>query len=359
MKCLLQSVILGPSDELGLNVFQGVTSKTESEDEDPFDESEGAAAVVSESAASLKSAPIEQARLAVNLEAWNNFLEQSYPHQHPSVLEHAVENVSDTPLQMRDSGIARPSFSTSVDILGIPFLCLMMTNWLEPHFYFPGSTLGNEDSVNREWMDDLSLVARMWNEELAAALALDSSLLQGHQLNASLTDTDPNMEDASANISGLSVDYSSPSKREETYFSYDKIDEDIREEERAVRSKDLSTIREERESVSSTEMGATPHNNAETGRGLLSQLQLKNRMQRHLDLSGSSDSDGSEDCRDDDEDVLVVDLENKRAVMLEGQSPKLKAAIATQNYEDIFVVRPTNAHSIMVIFELKNNKIDE
>lgn len=210
-------------------------------------------------------------------------------------------------------------------------------------------------------MDDLSLVARMWNEELAAALALDSSLLQGHQLNASLTDTDPNMEDAVANVSGLSVDYSSPSKREETYFSYDKIDEDIREEERAVRSKDLSTIREERESVSSTEMGATPHNNAETGRGLLSQLQLKNRMQRHLDLSGSSDSDGSEDCRDDDEDVLVVDLENKRAVMLEGQSPKLRAAIATQNYEDIFVVRPTNAHSIMVIFNRKTfcNRVDE
>ena len=70
-------------------------------------------------------------------------------------------------------------------------------------------------------------------------------------------------------------------------------------------------------------------------------------MQRHLDLSGSSDSDGSED-RDDDEDVLVVDLENKRAVMMEGQSPKLKAAIASQNYEEIFVVRPTNAHSIMV-----------
>lgn len=212
-----------------------------------------------------------------------------------------------------------------------------------------GSTLGNDDSVNREWMDDLSLVARMWNEELAAALALDSSLLQPHQLNASLTDTDPNLEEAAANASGLSGDlFISPSKREETYFSYDKIDDDIRDEERAVRSKNLSTIREERESVSSSELGATPHNNAETGRGLLSQLQMKNRIQRHLDLASSSDSEGSEDCHDDDEDVLVVDLENKRAVMLEGQSPKLRAAIASQNYEEIFVVRPTTAHSIMV-----------
>jgi hypothetical protein len=34
---------------------------------------------------------------------------------------------------------------------------------------------------------------------------------------------------------------------------------------------------------------------------------------------------------------------------MEGQSPKLKAAIASQNYEEIFVVRPANAHSIMVI----------
>lgn len=202
-------------------------------------------------------------------------------------------------------------------------------------------------------MDDLSLVARMWNEELAAALALDSSLLQAHQLNASLTDTDPNLEEA-ANASGDL--FISPSKREETYFSYDKIDDDIRQEERAVRSKDLSTIREERESVSSSELGATPHNNAETGRGLLSQLQMKNRMQRHLDLASSSDSEGSEDCHDDDEDVLVVDLENKRAVMLEGQSPKLRAAIASQNYEDIFVVRPTTAHSIMVLSFVFLNK---
>lgn len=100
-------------------VFQGVTSTTQSEDEDPFDEPQGAAAVISVSAAASNPAPIEPARLAVNLEAWNNFLEQSYPHQHPSGLEHAVEdNISDTPLQLKDSGIARPSFSTSVDILG-------------------------------------------------------------------------------------------------------------------------------------------------------------------------------------------------------------------------------------------------
>lgn len=210
--------------------------------------------------------------------------------------------------------------------------------------------MGNDDSANREWRDDLSLVARMWNEELAAALALESSLLQAHQLNASLTDTDPNLDEAGAvNTSAIAIDFISPSKREDTYFSYDKIDEDIRDEERAVRNKDLSTIREERESVSSSEMGATPHNNPETGRGLLSQLQLKNRMQRHLDMASSSDSEASEDCHDDDEDVLVVDLENKRAVMLEGQSPKLKAAIASQNYEEIFVVRPTTAHTIMVI----------
>lgn len=121
MKYSLQSVILGPSDELGLNVFQGVTSRTQSEDEDPFDEPEGAVAVIpakSTAEASLKPSPVEPARLAVNLEAWNNFLEQSYPHQHPSGLEHAVEDISDTPLQLKDSGIARPSFSTSVDVLG-------------------------------------------------------------------------------------------------------------------------------------------------------------------------------------------------------------------------------------------------
>jgi hypothetical protein len=53
-------------------------------------------------------------------------------------------------------------------------------------------------------MDDLLLLARMWNEELAAALALDNSLLQ-HQLNASLTNTDPNLEDGVGNASSLST----------------------------------------------------------------------------------------------------------------------------------------------------------
>ena len=204
-------------------------------------------------------------------------------------------------------------------------------------------------------MDDLSLVARMWNEELAAALALDNSVMNPctNQFNVSLSDTDPNMEEAVGNASGLSMDTSglssdTPSRpREETYFSYDKIDEDIREEELAeeMRRKDLSTIREEQESISSSDLGAiaTPsmEEEVETGRSLLSQLQMKNRLQRQLDLSDSSDSDRGVDDEDDDEDVLVVDLENKRAVMLEGHSPKLKAAIASQNYDSIFGSLPT------------------
>ena len=202
-------------------------------------------------------------------------------------------------------------------------------------------------------MDDLSLVARMWNEELAAALALDSGVLNAGaiQLNASLSDTDPNAEEAIGNASGLSIESSGtpsrPGVREETYFSYDKIDEDIREEElEEMRKKDLSTIREEQESLNSTYLGAVATSSAgdeeeevETGRSLLSQLQMKNRLQRQLELSDSSDSDGrgvDDDDEDDDEDVLVVDLENKRAVMLDGHSPKLKAAIASQNYDGIF-----------------------
>lgn len=191
-------------------------------------------------------------------------------------------------------------------------------------------------------MDDLSLVARMWNEELAAALALDSSLMNQHQLSASLSDTDPNLEDAIGNLSGLSgnASFTSPlkSSREETYFSYDKIDDDIRPDDEstgAVRKKNLSIIREERESVSSGELAATPHSDIETGRELLEHLQMKNRMQRHLELS-DSESELSEDVPDDDEEVLVVDLESNRAVMLEGQSPKLRAAMATQNYDSIF-----------------------
>lgn len=112
-------MILGPSDELGLNVFQGVTSTTQSEDEDPFDEPEGAVAVIPVAQESVNPGPIEPARLAVNLEAWNHFLEQSYPHQ-PH--EQHMEDNNETPHQLKDSGIARPSFSTSVDILGIPFM---------------------------------------------------------------------------------------------------------------------------------------------------------------------------------------------------------------------------------------------
>lgn len=96
---------------MGLNVFQGVTSTTQSEDdEDPFDEPEGAVATIPTPKIIVE--PNEPARLAVNLEAWNNFLEQSYPHQLP---DHHPE---DTPPQLKDSGIARPSFSASVDILG-------------------------------------------------------------------------------------------------------------------------------------------------------------------------------------------------------------------------------------------------
>lgn len=196
-------------------------------------------------------------------------------------------------------------------------------------------------------MDDLSLVARMWNEELAAALALDSSLINPHQLSTSLSDTDPNLEDAAGNLSALSgnLSYTSPLKsaREETYFSYDKIDDDIKSEEAsgAVRKKDLSIIREERESVSSGDLGATPHSDIETGRELLEHLHMKNRIQRHLEQS-DSESELSEDVPDDDEEVLVVDLENNRAVMLEGQSPKLKAAMATQNYDSIFGPSPNN-----------------
>ncbi len=117
-------MILGPSDDLGLHVFQGVTSRTHSENEDPFDEPE-VAAVVNSLTNADPALSVEPARLAVNLEAWNNFLEQSYP-QHPSDAEHHDDDVSDTPLQLKDSGIARPSFSTSVDVLGIIQSCFLL-----------------------------------------------------------------------------------------------------------------------------------------------------------------------------------------------------------------------------------------
>ena len=105
----------------------------------------------------------------------------------------------------------------------------------------------------------------------------------------------------------------------------------------------MSTIREERESVSSTEAGATP-NRAEvtTGAELLAQLHLKNRLQRHLELSATSSDDSSDEAglSDDDEDVLVVDLKGKRAILMEGQSPKFKAAMAAEDYDSIFGVEP-------------------
>lgn len=112
-------MILGPSDDLGLNVFQGVKSATEDED-DPFDEPEAvAAAVVAIQIPPLnaESPLIDPDRLAVNLEAWNNFLEQSYPHQQPHGDEQHLDD--ETPPPLKDSGIARPSFSASIDVLGI------------------------------------------------------------------------------------------------------------------------------------------------------------------------------------------------------------------------------------------------
>lgn len=92
-----------------------MTSTTQSEDEDPFDEPEGAAAIIPTPQVNINPEPIEPARLVVNMEAWNHFLEQSYPHQLP---EHHPEDNNETPLQLKDSGIARPSFNASVDILG-------------------------------------------------------------------------------------------------------------------------------------------------------------------------------------------------------------------------------------------------
>ena len=278
-------------------------------------------------------------------------MDESYPRrrpvqdgqQEPPPMAAPIDNSDPELPLLRDSGIARPSFGCSVDILG--------------------STFGAEESANREWMDDLSLVARMWNEELAAALALDSNLLMDagdaqQQLNASLTDTDPNssrLEVSGADLSGISVTSSSPSKQ--SYFCYDRIDEDIQQERQedgaedaaaGVKRVDLSTIREE---------DVDGESEAETGRSLLSQLQMKGRIQRHLEMCAASDAsdscsdDGRDD--DDDEDVLVVDLENKRAVMLDGHSPKLKAAIVSQDYEPIFGALP----SVRFHFNSSNFKI--
>jgi hypothetical protein len=82
-----------------------------------------------------------------------------------------------------------------------------------------GSTF--EDSSRRD-VDNLSLVARLWNEELAAALAMESQLM----------DEQPPEEDYAAvgNESAQTVSsYAAESPPKETYYSYDKIDEDIRD----------------------------------------------------------------------------------------------------------------------------------
>ena len=66
-----------------------------------------------------------------------------------------------------DSGIARPSFSgSSVDILGSTF----DTNCV---------VVGEGDVDDDEPVDpnNLSLVARLWNQQLAVALAMESQLV--------------------------------------------------------------------------------------------------------------------------------------------------------------------------------------
>jgi hypothetical protein len=78
---------------------------------------------------------------------------------------------------------------------------------------------------------------------------------------------------------------------------------------------------------------------------------LKNRLQRHLELSATSSDDSSDEggLSDDDEEVLVVDLKGKRAILMEGQSPKLKAAMAAEDYDSIFGVEP--APHVMTTFD--------
>lgn len=289
--------------------------------------------------------------LAVHQQDWNHLLEESYPR--PQYQARAMEELMEDPpgQLLRDSGIARQSF-VSIDMLG-------------------GSTFAavGEDTANREWMDDLSLVARMWNEELAAALALDPSGLlineaADHHFNvSSLTDpTDASLELSvtSANTSGPNLSAASGSSpTAKSYFCYDRIDEDIppgehvMEEEddddvegATARKIDLSTIREEDPDCPEIILEDVEEG---TGRSFLSQLQMKGRIQRHLEMldSGSDDDDGNRDDDDDDDDVLVVDLESKRAVMVEGHSPKLKAAIASQDYGPIFGTPSVRLSSII------------
>ena len=110
---------MGASDDLGLKVFQGVSSPRSNNEDDDDDQ-------VFEKPSTSPSQS-EQALLGVNVASWNRFLEEGYPQLpvlDPSVGEQVdqplpvVQDISDTPLQFKDSGIARPSFNTSVDILG-------------------------------------------------------------------------------------------------------------------------------------------------------------------------------------------------------------------------------------------------
>lgn len=109
---------MGPSDELGLKVFQGVSSPCSNNEEIDDD-------VFSKQSTS-PSPQSESAMLGVNVATWSRCLEEGYP-QIPVVDPSAAEPVDqplppvqdDTPLQFKDSGIARPSFNTSVDLLGL------------------------------------------------------------------------------------------------------------------------------------------------------------------------------------------------------------------------------------------------
>lgn len=318
----MQSVILGPSEELGLNFYQGITT-TQNDEKEASDEESGKRGADREACDVVRVAPaarhpppprppppvLRQREMEVNLEAWDQFLEQAYVDQHSYDEEEAMDGSDYRVTQLKDSGIARPSFSGSVDILGSSF-----------------------DSDVRQVVDDLSVVAHMWNEELAAALAVDSQLNSVDGNASYCTDAD-DVKDVSqiseADDSPDGAGAAAAARPDATYFSYDKIDEDIQQQQA-----NLSTIREERESVSSTELSGTPD---ATGRTLLAQLQRRSQMQRSADAwSDSHDSSDDDDDQDDQEQVLVVDLESKRAVLVEAQSAQLKVAIETQDYQAIF-----------------------
>ena len=346
----LSSVIIGPCDDLGLNFYQSVTTARPEvvEIDGSVDDNMDPAAPCSEDALVVDEASPDEAvqGLQVNLEQWNEFLERAYVNNANPLFDQL--NASDDLIrhQLKDSGIARPSFSESLDILGSTF---------DDHdSHLQGGGAGGAANL----MDDLSLVARLWNEQLAAALAMESQLMADDETGSEQRDHSMTSSVSESGGGGGP----SPLKLE-TYYSYDKIDDDILRQSSPTSTtvdvdvdvavadrRDLSTIREERESVSSSEMVATPKL-AETGSDILSQLQLKSRLQRQLDAnspsSDSSDSSryGSErEDQDEDgeegEDVLVVDLEGKRAILMEGQSPQLKAAMVSDDYESIFGDRP-------------------